>query len=146
MYYYILLAIIIIIIIGASVSSRLYGRSFLMGKKGCLGLCVERPCRKLDVLKAFDRVSQHRKNDPRLFTAFVHLFQFKHTPVYWHVSHNHIYNMVMHVNIQGYQILCQSRIGSHFSPFLFLHRDWFPLREPPFCLTCWRQNSASPYI
>ena len=79
----------------------------------------------LDAFKAFDRVSQHRQNEPGLLAALVHLCQLTYPCVLTCVTQPY-YNMVMHVNIQGYQILLRGGLAPKFSPFLFLNRDWFP--------------------
>ena len=49
---------------------------------GCLWLSVQGTV-KLDALKAFDRVSQHRQYDPRLFLAFAHIFHLTYIPGHW---------------------------------------------------------------
>ena len=72
---------------------------------GCLRLSVQGPV-KLDALKAFDRVSQHKQYDPRLFQAFAHIFHLTYIPGHYSSIH-HINFMLMHVNVQGYHILCQ---------------------------------------
>ena len=46
---------------------------------GCRRLSVQGPV-KLEAIKAFDRVSQHRQYDPRLFLTFAHIFHLTYIP------------------------------------------------------------------
>ena len=73
---------------------------FIFGRegRGCLGHSVQGPV-KLDALKAFDRVSQHRQYDPRLFPTFAHIF---HLTYPWALtsSIHYINSMLMHVSVQ----------------------------------------------
>ena len=70
----------------------------------------------LDAIRAFDRVSQHRQNEPGLLATLVHLCQFN-IPLCINMCHSTIYNMVMHVNAQGYQILLSGGLAPKISPF-----------------------------
>ena len=85
------------------------------------------------------------KNKPGLLPALVHLGQFN-ISLCIDMCHSTIYNMVMHVNIQGYQILLSGGLVPKI-PLFSSSQGLVPIREPPLFLPhSWLLNYALPYI
>ena len=74
------------------------------------------------------------KNKPGLLAPLVHLGQFN-ISLCINRCHSTIYNMVMHVNAQGYQKLLSGGLAPKYSPFSLSSQGLVPLREPPFPAT-----------
>ena len=74
------------------------------------------------------------KNKPGLLPALVHLGQFN-ISLYIDMCHSTIYNMVMHVNVQGYQILLSGGLAPKIPPFLFFTGIGSPKGTSPFPAT-----------
>ena len=113
----------------------------IFGREGDVPDSLFKALSKLDDIKAFDRVSQHRQYDPRLFPAFAHTF---HLTYPWALtsSIHYINSMLMQVNVQGYHILCQSGIGPLFYPPSLSIQGLAPPQGAPFASLFGVKNSA----
>ena len=108
---------------------------------GCLGLSVQGLAVKLDALKAFDRVSQHRQIWPKVFSSLCSYISFNIYPWALTSSRHHINSMWMHVNVQGYHKLCQSGIGPLVYPSSLSIQELAPPQGTPSALLIGVKNS-----